>query len=62
MKPASGFYQTIIKDLGIPPSEMLFIDDLLEYVEGAQTAGMQAIKFENPAQLEEALKTFHGLL
>jgi putative hydrolase of the HAD superfamily len=62
MKPAHGFYDAIIKDQRIDPSEMLFIDDLLVNVEGAQTAGMQALQFENPAQLEVTLKTLGVLL
>ncbi|MGD1046104.1 MAG: HAD family phosphatase [Bacteroidota bacterium] len=57
MKPALGFYAAIIKDQKIDPSEMLLIDDLITNVEGAQAAGMQAIKFESPAQLEETLIT-----
>jgi HAD superfamily hydrolase (TIGR01509 family) len=62
MKPASGFYEAIIKDLNILPSEMLFLDDLISNVEGARLAGMQAIKFETRMQLEVALKTLHVLM
>jgi putative hydrolase of the HAD superfamily len=62
MKPAHGFYDAIIKDQKIDPSEMLLIDDLLVNVDGAQAAGMQAIKFENPAQLEGTLKTLNVLI
>jgi putative hydrolase of the HAD superfamily len=61
MKPAHGFYDAIIKDQGIPPSQMLFIDDLETNVKGAQIAGMQAIRFENSEQLEDTLKTL-GIL
>jgi HAD superfamily hydrolase (TIGR01509 family) len=57
MKPSHGFYDTIIEDQKIDPSEMLLIDDLITNVEGAQAAGMQAIRFENPEQLKEILKT-----
>ena len=58
MKPAHGFYDAIIKDQMLNSSEMLFIDDLITNVKGAQAAGMQAIRFENPEQLKESLKTF----
>jgi len=61
MKPAQGFYDAIIKDQKIDPSEILFIDDLIKNVKGAQAAGMQAVKFENLWQLEKALITF-GIL
>ena len=57
MKPALGFYVAIIKDQKIDPSELLLIDDLITNVEGAKAAGMQAVKFENLAQLEVTLKT-----
>ena len=57
MKPAYGFYGAIIKDQKIDPSEMLLIDDLIINVEGAQVAGMQAVKFENLTQLKEIIIT-----
>jgi putative hydrolase of the HAD superfamily len=61
MKPTRGFYDAIIKDQGIFPSAMLFIDDLETNVKGAQAAGMQAIRFESTRQLEDTLKTL-GIL
>jgi HAD superfamily hydrolase (TIGR01509 family) len=62
MKPELGFYVAIIKDQKIDPSELLLIDDLITNVEGAQAAGMQAVKFKNSEQLEESLKTLGVLL
>lgn len=56
MKPARGFYEAIIKDQKIDPSEILFVDDLMVNIESARAAGMQAIKFENTEQLEMTLK------
>jgi len=44
--------KTIIKDARIPPSEMLFIDDLESNVEGARLAGMKAIRFESVEKLK----------
>jgi HAD superfamily hydrolase (TIGR01509 family) len=58
MKPAHGFYDAIIQDQKIDPSEMLLIDDLITNVEGARAAGMQAIRFENPKQLMGSLTSF----
>jgi len=57
MKPAHEFYDVIIKDLKIDPSEVLLIDDLITNIKGAQEAGMQAVQFENTKQLEKVLKT-----
>jgi putative hydrolase of the HAD superfamily len=61
MKPAHGFYDAIIKDQGIHPSKMLFIDDIAENVEAAKSAGMQAIWFESTGQLETDLQNL-GIL
>lgn len=58
MKPARGFYDTIIKDQGIYPSKMLFIDDIQENVKAARLAGMYAIKFEGTDQLKMMLQKF----
>jgi HAD superfamily hydrolase (TIGR01509 family) len=57
MKPDRGFYDAIIKDQGIFPSKILFIDDLAENVKAAKIAGMQIILFKSPEQLETNLKT-----
>lgn len=59
MKPESGFYEAIIQDQGITPSELLFIDDLAENVQAAKVAGMQAIHFKSSQQLETALQSLH---
>jgi HAD superfamily hydrolase (TIGR01509 family) len=62
MKPALGFYTAIIEDQKIDPSKLLLIDDLITNVKGANAAGMQSVKFENPMQLELTLKTLGVLL
>jgi glucose-1-phosphatase len=56
MKPARGFYDAIIKDQGILPSDMLFIDDIAENVEAAKSAGIQTMLFRNIEELETDLK------
>ena len=61
MKPAHGFYDAIIKDQKIFPSQMLFIDDLAENVKAAKYAGMQAIRFVSTGQLESELQNL-GIL
>jgi putative hydrolase of the HAD superfamily len=58
MKPAKEFYDAIIKDQGVSPSEMLFIDDIIENVEAANAVGMRAIKFEGVDKLDETLRSF----
>ncbi len=61
MKPGYGFYDAIIKDQGVHPSEILFIDDIVENIDTARVKGMQAIKFVSPAQLETELKNLRVL-
>jgi haloacid dehalogenase superfamily, subfamily IA, variant 3 with third motif having DD or ED len=61
MKPERGFYDAIIKDQGIHPSQLLFIDDIAENVKAAKSAGMQAIRFESTGQLETDLQNL-GIL
>jgi glucose-1-phosphatase len=56
MKPAHGFYDAIIKDQGIFPSKILFIDDIAENVNAAKNAGMQILLFKSYEQLEADLK------
>jgi putative hydrolase of the HAD superfamily len=62
MKPAHEFYDIIIQDQKVAPSELLFIDDLVTNLEGAQEAGMQAVKFENAGELEKILKELRILV
>jgi HAD superfamily hydrolase (TIGR01509 family) len=55
MKPDHGFYQSIINDMQLPPSQMLFIDDLETNVEGACLAGMHALRFDGVENLKHKL-------
>ncbi len=57
MKPMHEFYDAIIKDQKIYPSEILLIDDLESNVEGARLIGMQAIRFEGVKKLNTSLNT-----
>jgi putative hydrolase of the HAD superfamily len=55
-KPAPRIYQVAIARAGCPAAECLFIDDIPQFVEAAQQAGIQAFRFESAAQLERELK------
>ena len=55
MKPHPGIYRAAIDISGYPPETSLFIDDKLENCAAAISLGMQAIRFESPAQLEHDL-------
>ena len=54
-KPAAAIYEAALGALGVAAAEALFIDDAPEFAEGARQVGMDAIRFENPAQLLQVL-------
>jgi len=60
IKPDHRIYQILIERFGLVPEECVFLDDSKTNVIAAQTAGMNAIHFENYEQaskeLEELLK------
>lgn len=55
MKPQPEIYKAAVDISGFVGAKALFIDDKLENCEAARAVGMQAILFESPAQLREAL-------
>ena len=46
-KPDPEVYQRVIAELGVPPSEVVFVDDFIENVEAAREAGWNAIHFRS---------------
>jgi len=50
-KPFPAIYHAALRALEVEASEALYIDDIEEYAEAARKLGMDAIRFENPAQL-----------
>ena len=57
-KPDPAAYARVIDELGAPPQSLLFIDDRESNCEAARRSGMQAIRFENAAQIR---RSFEGL-
>ena len=49
-KPDPRIYRLAAERLGVPPSEALFVDDVLRNVEAAQAVGMLAVHFRDTAQ------------
>ncbi len=49
-KPDPKIYQHVISELHKDPSEMIFVDDFIENVEAARTAGLGAIHFSSREQ------------
>jgi FMN phosphatase YigB (HAD superfamily) len=56
MKPSRLIYRRAIEAAGCPPEECFFTDDMPEYVEGARQMGIDAVKFESSAQIEDELR------
>lgn len=49
-KPDDRIYQYVIKELGVPPSEIVFLDDFKENVRAARENGLHAIHYRNREQ------------
>jgi len=56
VKPSVKIFRAAIKAAGAPPSRVLFIDDIRQYVVAARRAGLHAIQFRSRPQLEAALR------
>ena len=60
-KPDERIYWLVCQRLGVQPEEAVFVDDVLENVEGARKIGMQGVRFLNPHQaLEDLLALMNG--
>lgn len=58
VKPDAKIYQIALEQLGVSPSEAVFVDDFIENVKGAQAVGMSAIHFKDSAATITQLRTF----
>jgi len=57
-KPSTDYFERIIKQQGLHPTEFLFIDDNAHNVEAARTCGMKAERYH----LSEGINTIKALL
>lgn len=55
VKPESHMYEYVARQLGVQPSECIFLDDLNKHVRGARQAGMQAILYKDFKQAKTEL-------
>lgn len=60
-KPDPEIYRIAIRHTGLPASAHLFIDDLVENIEGARAVGMDAVLHTDAASLREEFQQ-RGLL
>lgn len=56
VKPEKEIYQCVENYSGLPSEELIFIDDIAEYVEGAKILGWDGIQFKGYDILVEELK------
>ncbi len=59
-KPALQIFEKAIEWASVQPKKILYIDDTKEYVEVAETLGIDSIHFTSATQLEERLSTKLG--
>ncbi len=55
-KPEAAAFDYICRTTGIAAESILFFDDLLENVEGARSAGLQAVHVRSPTDVADALR------
>ena len=48
-KPSTALMQQIITELGVPASELIFVDDTLRNLKAAHRLGIQTVHFAHPA-------------
>lgn len=54
-KPAPVMYETVLSQLGLAPSQAMFIDDRAKNVAGAQALGIHAVQYESRDQVITAV-------
>jgi putative hydrolase of the HAD superfamily len=62
MKPHPEIYIEALKKARVRAEECVFLDDLLENIEGAQRLGMNAILYEPQTDLEHRLKQMNVII
>lgn len=55
VKPDREIYDELVRALGADPSEILFIDDRADNIEGAERAGLRGLRFTDAAALRSGL-------
>jgi len=55
-KPDKQIYRKVLKRIRFKPEETVFIDDIPEFVQGARSVGMNAIRFRSQKKMLEDLR------
>lgn len=56
LKPDRAIYKKAAEMAGLEPSEIFFVDDIAGHVEGARTAGVDAVQYTTPSALVADLR------
>jgi epoxide hydrolase-like predicted phosphatase len=56
IKPGPSIYKAALEQLDVAPAEAVFIDDVIENVDGARRVGMNGILFAGPDQAVDELE------
>ena len=62
LKPEPAIYQCVLKDVDVPPRQVLFIDDLEQNVQAGRNAGMVGVVFRGADSLQSELKRLGVIL
>ena len=58
IKPSAGFFKAVMEDIGLPPSQMLFIDDSPTNVQASMDAGLPAVWYRPGDDLAALVEKF----
>ena len=61
-KPEKEAFDRICRELDLPSGSIMFFDDLLENVESARAAGLQAVHVRSPQDVQDALRSIDDAL
>jgi len=61
MKPHPEIYRLAANGVGVDVTEALFVDDVMENVEGARAVGMQTLHFTDPEVVRQQLIEITGV-
>ncbi len=55
-KPEAAIFQALLREVGLPPAQILFTDDNADFVAAARTHGLTAWIFVSPQDFKERLR------
>ncbi len=56
MKPQAAIFEAAVARAGCRPEECFYTDDIAEYVEAARRLGIDAVRFESAARLQDEMR------